>query len=119
MDEKNITIPIHIFGSLDTVTTPLYYFAGADIFDGLSWLRFVYHDGNTAYIDSHGPKLYGADELMKKIWIRSIYSNYSYLRNLELDLRKFQSKQSYDIFGPNATFFKETYENFIEKIGGE
>jgi hypothetical protein len=37
--------PIHIFGSLDTVTTPMYFLAGADIFDGLTWLRFVFHNG--------------------------------------------------------------------------
>lgn len=47
MDRNDIQIPIHIFGSLDTLTTPLYYFSGADIFDGLSWLRLTYHEGDT------------------------------------------------------------------------
>lgn len=42
-------MPIHIFGSLDTVSTPLYFVAGADIFDGLTWLRFAYYKGMTIY----------------------------------------------------------------------
>lgn len=45
MDRRDIQIPIHIFGSLDTITTPLYYFSGADIFDGLTWIRFSFHNG--------------------------------------------------------------------------
>src|ERR1700730_15054089 len=46
--------PIHVFGSLDTVTTPLYFLAGADIFDGLTWLRFAFHEGQTIYKQNYG-----------------------------------------------------------------
>jgi hypothetical protein len=34
--------PIHVFGALDPLYTPLYFAAGADIFDGLSWLRYAF-----------------------------------------------------------------------------
>lgn len=117
MNQKSIEIPIHIFGSLDTVTTPLYYLSGADIFDGLSWLRFLFNDGNTLYMDSFGPKFYGADEKINKIWIRSLYQNYSYLRQLKLNLEKFHSKNNFDIWGSNAEFFKKTYDDLVEKVG--
>ena len=40
LDKAGLETPIHVFGSLDTVTTPMYFLAGADIFDGLTWLRF-------------------------------------------------------------------------------
>lgn len=49
LTKAGIDVPIHIFGSLDTVTTPLYFLAGADIFDGLTWLRFAFHKGQTLY----------------------------------------------------------------------
>ena len=39
MDRAGVDRPIHIFGGLDTISTPLYYISGAEIFDGLSWLR--------------------------------------------------------------------------------
>nr|MBA3572745.1 hypothetical protein [Pyrinomonadaceae bacterium] len=47
LDNAGLHTPIHVFGSLDTVTTPMYFLAGADIFDGLTWLRFAFHDGHT------------------------------------------------------------------------
>jgi len=120
MDNEDIQIPIHIFGSLDTVTTPLYYLSGADIFDGLSWLRFAFNNGNTIYIDSFGPTFYGADDNTKKMWIRTVYENDSYLRKLKLDLEKFQTTESFDrTLSPNSQFFKKTYEDLIQKIGGD
>ena len=42
MTEAGVHAPIHVFGSLDPVLAPLYHAAGAEIFDGLSWLRFGY-----------------------------------------------------------------------------
>jgi hypothetical protein len=36
---------IHVFGSLDPLLTPLYFMVGAEIFDGLSWLRYAYTHG--------------------------------------------------------------------------
>src|SRR5208337_3582556 len=45
MKDIGMEKPLHIFGSLDPITTPLYYFSGADIFDGLSWLRFIFDNG--------------------------------------------------------------------------
>lgn len=116
MDKKGIDIPIHIFGGLDVVTTPLYYLSGADIFDGLSWLRFLFNDGNTLYIDSFGPKFYGSDENIYKIWIRSIYQNYNYLRRLKSDLEIFHYKNDFKIFGPNAEFFKKAYEDLVVNV---
>lgn len=116
MDKKNIEIPIHIFGGLDIVTTPLYYLSGADIFDGLSWLRFLFNNGNTLYIDSFGPKFYGIEEKIYKIWIRSVHQNYNYLRRLKSNLEIFHHKNDFDIFGPNAEFFKKAYEDLAVKI---
>ena len=51
--------PIHVFGSLDTVTTPMYFLAGADIFDGLTWLRFAFHGGYTVYKHNYGALKFG------------------------------------------------------------
>jgi hypothetical protein len=119
LDKAKITVPIHIFGSLDTVTTPLYFLAGADIFDGLSWLRFIYDKGDTLYEGSYGPVLLGPNESAQKIWIQSVFHNLRYLRKMEIDMGKFVTKKDYEVFGPRAKFFETTYEDFIEKIEGE
>lgn len=45
LDDANVEAPIHVFGGLDPLMTPLYFAAGAEIFDGLSWLRYAFSDG--------------------------------------------------------------------------
>src|SRR5260221_13350584 len=42
-------IPIHIFGCFDPQTIPYLFFSGADIFDGLSWMRYYFRDGHSFY----------------------------------------------------------------------
>jgi hypothetical protein len=116
MDDAGIKRPIHIFGSLDPVTTPLYYFSGADIFDGLSWLRFMFSNGDTVYIDSFGPKKYGIQERLGKIWMTSMSTNNSVLVRLKLDLEKFQSTEDFGIFENNSDFFKRAYEDFNSQL---
>jgi len=118
-DENGIIKPIHIFGSLDPITTPLYYIAGADIFDGLSWLRFIFYNGETYYIDSFGPKLRGVHVNMNVIWGKTISDNYDYLLRLKLDLKLFQSTKDWEIFKHNADFFKKTYEDLKISVGGD
>jgi hypothetical protein len=41
--------PIHVFGCLDPITILAYFLCGADIFDGLAWLRFAFSDGIPIY----------------------------------------------------------------------
>ncbi|MGQ0568983.1 MAG: hypothetical protein ACT4P5_05520, partial [Armatimonadota bacterium] len=45
LNQAEIHTPIQIWGGLDPLTTPLLYFAGAEIFDGVSWLRYAYTRG--------------------------------------------------------------------------
>jgi hypothetical protein len=45
LDDASVDAPIHVFGGLDPLFTPLYFAAGAEIFDGLSWLRYAFNDG--------------------------------------------------------------------------
>lgn len=53
LEEAGVDAPIHVFGGLDPLFTPLYFAAGAEIFDGLSWQRYGYHEGIAVY----GPSL--------------------------------------------------------------
>ena len=45
-------LPIHIFGALDPLFVPLYFAAGADIFDGLTWLRYGFDHGVALHRES-------------------------------------------------------------------
>jgi len=49
LSNMGLATPIHIFGCIDPISTWLFYLCGADIFDGLSWLRFVFHNNLSIY----------------------------------------------------------------------
>lgn len=119
MDENRLNIPIHIFGSLDPITTPLYYLSGADIFDGLAWLRFIFARDTTLYIDSSGPSIEGIHVNMDQIWAMSIAKNYNFIRRLSMDFEKYQSTGDYQCLGPNHEFYRKSYEDLLVNIGGE
>lgn len=53
LNENAIKIPIHIFGSLDPLTIILFFLCGADIFDGLSWLKFTYYNDLALYFNNY------------------------------------------------------------------
>lgn len=52
LDRAEVSAPIHVFGGLDPLYTPLYFAVGGEIFDGLGWLRYAYMDGMTYHRDS-------------------------------------------------------------------
>lgn len=76
LNEKEMNIPIHIFGSLDTVTTPLYFLSGADVFDGLSWMKFYFQDEFVHYLNSGSSLFEGITmtekQIATKTWVHNI-----------------------------------------------
>lgn len=52
LDAEGVTAPIHVFGALDPLFVALYFLAGAELFDGLTWLRYGIHDGLSVYRQS-------------------------------------------------------------------
>jgi hypothetical protein len=62
-------LPIHIFGGLDPIRTPLYFLAGADIFDGLSWLRYGYEAGRAVYMSALASLEYPSIPIVEAEWL--------------------------------------------------
>jgi hypothetical protein len=81
--------PIHIFGNLDPLTSALYFISGAEIFDGLTWLRFAFHEGKSIYlqnIDALKGRIHEKDYLNYKT---SHFENLIYMRNLQSQMKSF------------------------------
>lgn len=117
LSETGFDKPIHLFGSLDPVSTPLYFFAGADIFDGLTWLRYAYHDDLAVYkqdfLASGKIPIETRDgELSAHIHI----SNYRELGILEEKMRRFLANQDFSVFGSNKSFFENAVANVKEEL---
>jgi predicted RNA-binding protein len=58
LDEKQIFKPIHIFGCSDPISITLFVLAGADIFDGVGWIKYAFDKANLRNVErSHLPLL--------------------------------------------------------------
>lgn len=101
MDDAGVDVPIHVFGSLDTFSTVLYFLSGAEIFDGLTWLRFGFLRGQTIYKQNYGPMKNTVDGLLRKAedLSHSMWrDNYYYLESLRGQMRNFLKTGEYGSF---------------------
>lgn len=101
--------PIHIFGSLDPISTPLYFLCGADIFDGLTWLRFAYHEGFSIYKHNYAFIKYGINEDAELAEARCSFENYYFLKKLQLEMRDFLENYDFNSFSYHGDLFKESF----------
>jgi hypothetical protein len=117
LDRHHPDIPIHIFGSLDTISTYLYFLAGADIFDGLTWLRYAFSDGDTIYRHSFGtmtlPFNTNSDIVEGRCWT----NNYQYMQQMRLNMLKYLSDESFTHFGKHHVLIKSAFDTMNAEIG--
>jgi hypothetical protein len=118
LGKVGLETPIHVFGSLDTIATPMYFLAGADIFDGLTWLRFAFHDGYTMYKHNYGALDLGIKATMHIIDGRTWFHNYRYLVDLELEMRRFLKDYDFACFKHHSDLFRDAHESMVEAVGG-
>lgn len=110
MDDKNINIPIHIYGSLDPITSILYFLSGAEIFDGLTWLRYGYAYGHACYWNNYGAKAIGIQRDDDFIKAKTIQENLSFLIELTSQMQKFLLEYDFNKFIHDPDFFKGCYD---------
>jgi hypothetical protein len=116
LDRAGLDTPIHVFGSLDTITTPMYFIVGADIFDGLTWLRFAFDDGHTLYKQNYGALI----ELDTKVHVLDGIcwnKNYRYLKLLQEEMRRYLGTRSFASFKYHGERLQKALESVLEEIG--
>lgn len=101
---------IHIFGSLDPISTPLYFMCGADIFDGLTWLRYSFYQGLTIYQQNYWFEECPLDSEVFALRMRSAIDNLSYLSELRFDMMKFQKNKDFTMFRYNKELLKRIWD---------
>jgi len=119
LTKADIDVPIHVFGSLDTISTPMYFIAGADIFDGLTWLRFAFHEGLTIYKHNFGALQFGVATKTLMVDARCWHQNYYYMAELQLEMRRFLTAQDFSSFKHHGEMFKAALQSALEALGGE
>lgn len=109
--------PLHVFGALDPVMTPVYFMAGAEVFDGLSWLRYAYH-GETAVHPDELALLTGSFEADQVLRDAARYlSNLRQLGRLRERLRQWAGEpERYQLLGHHHQRFREIYEMMQDRL---
>jgi hypothetical protein len=111
LDAAGISAPIHVFGSLDPLVTLLYFTAGGEVFDGLSWLRYAYHSGLAVYGE--------ALAVVNRHWVMNqnqrrgtmIANNLALLDDLTIRMQRFVlTEGDFAVFGDHAQVVEDGYE---------
>jgi hypothetical protein len=115
LDDEDIRSPIQVFGALDPVCSCLYLLAGAEIFDGLTWLRFAYSNGQCTYLPSQGV-LMGLDSEDDFLVSKILSDNYSALRKLQLAMRDFVATSDFRKLEPHAEFLQKASDSLSTRV---
>jgi hypothetical protein len=118
LDRTGITAPLHIFGSLDPVTSCLYFISGAEVFDGLTWLRYSYVDGRSVYMHDYGALRIGIHERDELVRARTLADNINYLQKLRFQMQAFLLQGEFGKFENNGAALAQAYDALRGKIGG-
>ncbi len=111
LDEAGINKPIHVFGGLDPTLIVLYYGAGAEIFDGVSWSRYQYHAGVSTYHYNFNinDMLCTREESIK---IQMMVRNLNELSDLETKLATYKKTGDFTHFN----YMQDTYQRLMASL---
>lgn len=118
LDESGVQSPVHVFGSLDTLSTVLYFLAGAEIFDGLTWLRFGFHNGQTLYRQNYGA-IHEADGILKTAQSLSHgmwRDNYYYLESLRDRMSNYARTGDFSSFDHNREQVEAACRQLLSRV---
>lgn len=116
-DAKMRDVPIHIFGSLDPISVCLYFVAGAEIFDGLTWIRYGYVDHAATYLHNAAVLrnfLHKKDDFAK---VDALQQNINILDGLAIQMRKFLRDGDFRHLDPNDAWLRSAYDQLRTKVG--
>lgn len=116
MDDAGIKIPIHIFGSLDPITSSLYFIAGAEIFDGMTWIRYTYHEGKAVYNPNGYALTVGIHNNDGKSQAKSMLDNIYYLQELKCQMEEFLLDGDFRRFQYNGEFLEKSFQRMRTQI---
>ncbi len=123
LDHAEVDIPIHIFGSLDPISTILYFLAGAELFDGLTWLKYGYHEGIAVYKQNYSllNESLGIHTKNRSLDSTIINSNINYLEKMKHTLTDYVATGDFSVFDnfggeKFSKMIEKSYQQFVNKI---
>lgn len=117
LNKENIDAPLHIFGSLDPITSCLYLISGAEIFDGLTWLRYAYRQGQTIYKDNF--RFLEQDLTEENVPSQEMifHNNLIELQKLQDEMTLYVKDGNFNHFTYHSDYLKDSYDRLQAKLG--
>ncbi|MCA9607403.1 MAG: hypothetical protein KC619_17475 [Myxococcales bacterium] len=117
LDEAGVDAPIQVFGALDPIASCLYFISGAEIFDGLTWLRYAYFDGMCVYRANYGA-LSRLDLRDMLVDAKTMTDNVHYLHRLELSMRRVALDDDVGHFLHHTDLFRRAFDDLRARMKG-
>lgn len=118
LDDADVHAPIQVFGALDPISSCLYFISGAEIFDGLTWLRYAYHEGMCVYRVNYGAKHIGLDRRDRVVDAKTWSDNVNYLRKMEASMRRVALDSDVAHFSHHVEMFRDAFVDLRAKLKG-
>lgn len=118
MNRLGMDTPIHVWGGLDPVVTPLFFLAGAEIFDGVSWLRYGYWKDTAIPRDAYGALELGLQTQWKQAWALRLGKNLSFLDAMTVRLQRFvdEGGKSFAVLGTQSELIQAGYKTLCTRL---
>lgn len=112
--------PIHVFGSLDPLWTPLYFLCGAEIFDGLSWMRYAYYGGLALHPDELAVLTTRLDAPQQRRHELRFLSNLHELDRMRHSLARWAAEpDNWSHLAPHSDLLQQIYDTVLAELGQE
>jgi hypothetical protein len=116
LDESSIKAPIHIFGSLDPLTVCLFFIAGAEIFDGLTWMKYAYRESQCVYFDNAAVLDMGLNFHHNRVRAQFMRNNIVELEKLAVQMRDFQFHNDFSKL-PHSLTMQKAFDSLRTHLG--
>ncbi|MFE2359107.1 hypothetical protein [Streptomyces parvulus] len=113
LDSLDIGTPIHVFGVLDPLFVRLYFDCGAEVFDGLTWLRYGMVNGCSVYREAGS--LLGGDVYYSEP-IRRARQQVEYLRGLRALRQELRSSLKSNPVSDSVPVNLETVDAVVQRL---
>jgi hypothetical protein len=100
LDRGQVTAPLHIFGGLDPLLTPLYIACGAEIVDGVGWLRYAYMEDGAQHLETRAVLDLDLDSRVPTRIFTTVSRNLLFLRDLKHRLEILVSDRNFSAYSP-------------------
>jgi len=95
LDRTKVSAPLHVFGGLDPLLTPLYVACGAEIVDGVGWLRYAYLEDGAHHLETRALLDLDLDSRVPARIFTTVSRNLLFLRDLKHRLEILAAEQSF------------------------